>query len=87
MPAEAALKHWITMLAKHHFDQEKLKAHETEMTIEEFLAKSTFHTLEAGKAQEAIDEMMKEDPELEEVINRLYREVLDEIIADDRPGD
>jgi len=74
MDPRVALKHYIKMQLKHQIGLARVSAGQKDLTISEFLAKSTFSTLEQIKADRAIEELLETHPEAE----AYYRGLLDE---------
>lgn len=74
MDARIALKHYIKMQLKHQVGLERLATGQRDLSITEFLSKSTFSTLEQIKADQAIEELLETHPEAE----NFYRDLLAE---------
>ncbi len=83
MDPRAALKHYIKMQLKHQLGLVKVRASQQELSISEFLSKSTFSTLEQIKADRAIEELLEAHPEAEAYYRGLLKEARDELEAED----
>lgn len=82
MDARVALKHYIKMQLKHQTGLERLKAGQRDLTITEFLSKSTFATLGQVKADTAIQELLDAHPEAEAYYRDLLAEARRELEAE-----
>ena len=83
MDPRIALKHYIKMQLKHQIGLAKVRSAQQDLTISEFLSKSTFSTLEQIKADRAIEELMEAHPEAEAYYRSLLGEARAELEAEE----
>ncbi|SOD97802.1 hypothetical protein [Caenispirillum bisanense] len=74
-----ALRHWIKTLVRQQMDMAEARASEKDLSIEEFLSKTFRTTLGEMRAEQVIEDLLTEHPDLEAVYRDLYTEVVEEL--------
>ncbi|EKV30044.1 hypothetical protein C882_0125 [Caenispirillum salinarum AK4] len=65
-PEQATLKHWIKQLLRARMDMDEVKQAEKDLPIDEFLSKTHRLTLDEGRAEQVIGELIQATPALEQ---------------------
>ncbi|GAA0574808.1 hypothetical protein [Caenispirillum bisanense] len=74
-----ALKHWIKALLRQQMDMAAARAAEKELSIEDFLSRTYRTTLGEIRAEQVIDDLLGQHPDLEAVYRQLYDEAAAEL--------
>ncbi len=74
-----ALKHWIKALLRQQMDMTTARAAEKDLSIEEFLSRTYRTTLGELRAEQVIDDLLGQHPDLESVYRELYDEAAEEL--------
>lgn len=74
-----ALKHWIKALLRQQMDMSAARAGEKQLSIEEFLSRTCRTTLGELRAEQVIEDLLGQHPDLEAVYRQLYDEAAAEL--------